>query len=306
MRRGSCLGVLAVGLLVGSAAAQVSLPFFDSFENGLSLWYRWPEATESLQLDEGHSSSPTHAAKAVEADPWGYASFADFGPQAGSVYAEVLVFDDFDDKGTDRDRPVSNMLALIGASDRPDDWTDWLQLGVVAWCDPGGLTQKYYIRTRHRDVQAPPINCLDTGVYRRHGWIKLGIWADAWADGGQVRFYIDDVLVGTSQRSLDDWGDPVDLQFVRLGLNFKSYDSQWYDNVRVAESPCGTPRQDVNGDGSVDGTDYGVFSSCFNGSGNIASAACQCLDADADGDVDGVDFGVFSSCFNGAGNPPGC
>lgn len=67
------------------------------------------------------------------------------------------------------------------------------------------------------------------------------------------------------------------------------------------------PRGDYNADGWVDGIDYGVFASCFNGAGNPPPAAsCALADFDGDGDVDGSDFGWFAACFNGSGNPPNC
>jgi hypothetical protein len=80
------------------------------------------------------------------------------------------------------------------------------------------------------------------------------------------------------------------------------------DDVDALDSSaCFAKPQDIDGDGDVDGTDYGVFSTCFNGSGNpYNGATCVCFDADQDGDVDGTDYGVFSACFNGAGNPPNC
>lgn len=67
---------------------------------------------------------------------------------------------------------------------------------------------------------------------------------------------------------------------------------------------------DNDGDGDVDGVDFGVFASCFNKAGNLPrtlgcnSGAQDGFDFDDDGDVDGVDFSSFASCFNGAGNPP--
>ena len=70
------------------------------------------------------------------------------------------------------------------------------------------------------------------------------------------------------------------------------------------------PRADVDGDGDVDGVDFGVFASCFNGAGKFPrTPGCTTLnavrfDADHDRDVDGADFGVFATCFNQAGNPP--
>ena len=71
--------------------------------------------------------------------------------------------------------------------------------------------------------------------------------------------------------------------------------------------------QDFDSDGDVDGVDFGVFASCFNGAGKPPKISSSCTieqadasDSDNDGDVDGVDFGVFASCYNGSGKPPKC
>jgi hypothetical protein len=74
----------------------------------------------------------------------------------------------------------------------------------------------------------------------------------------------------------------------------------------AAAPSCPVPAADTDGDLDVDGVDFGVFASCFNGAGNTISPGCECLDGDGDFDVDGADFGIFSTCFNGADNPPGC
>jgi len=303
------LAILLTAILAGPVLGQ-GIPFSDDFENGMGNWHRWPEATETLQWDQSVSRSPTHAARSVEADPWGYASYADVGAQSGGVYAEVFVYDEFDDDGTVYARPVSNMLALIGADLSPTPplvtYHDYLQSGVVAWYDPAGLTQKYYIRTRYRDTHGQ--GYLDTGVYRRRGWRKLAIDADALEAGGQVRFYIDDRLVGVSQRT-----EGESLRYVRLGLNFKSYDNFWYDDVRVlAARPCNATLQDADGDGDVDLADFGVFQGCFNGPNrpwntqSANAARCECFDREYDGDVDLSDFAAFQSCFNGPNRPPTC
>jgi len=87
------------------------------------------------------------------------------------------------------------------------------------------------------------------------------------------------------------------------------------DNVRNSFEPgpaCHTPGQDVDGDGDVDVTDFGVFQLCFNGSSQPWSEfpgsddKCPCMDADGDGDVDVNDFATFQSCFNGPAQPPAC
>jgi hypothetical protein len=69
---------------------------------------------------------------------------------------------------------------------------------------------------------------------------------------------------------------------------------------------------DRDQDGDVDGVDFAVFASCFNGAGKPPrSTGCStedaaAFDSDDDGDIDGVDFSEFATCFNGAGNPPRC
>lgn len=77
--------------------------------------------------------------------------------------------------------------------------------------------------------------------------------------------------------------------------------------------PCGTTRQDVDGDGDVDVADFAVFQVCFNGPGNPysnppgpAGQSCMCFDEDRDLDVDVNDFAVFQVCFNGPARPPSC
>jgi hypothetical protein len=66
---------------------------------------------------------------------------------------------------------------------------------------------------------------------------------------------------------------------------------------------------DLDQDCDVDGTEYAVFASCFNGAGNpprtlgCTTGQAETFDTDDDNDVDGVDFAKFASCFNGAGKP---
>jgi hypothetical protein len=67
-----------------------------------------------------------------------------------------------------------------------------------------------------------------------------------------------------------------------------------------------TVAADLDGDGDVDGTDFGVFSGCFNGTANPVGAGCNPADLNVDGSVDGADYGILSGCFNGSGNPPAC
>ncbi len=295
-------------LLVASATAVRAQPaFFEDFEpNGVdhSVWSLWPEdgASELPFSDStrNHTDAPeaTWSARAEEADPHGYVMYADFGATAGPVYAEVWIWDEVDDDGTDPRWPVSIMLALVGASANPADWTDYLQLGVLSWYDPQGLSDTYSVRTKHRDASGPlDTDYVDLGVPRKPGWTKLGIAAKALADGGQVHFYIDDQLVFTSYRV-----PGMPLQYVRLGVNFKSYDYVWYDDVLVSDAlpPDTFVRFDADGDGDVDQVDFSVFQVCRgNAADGYRGPACWRTDADEDGDVDADDYVAFEDCASG-------
>jgi hypothetical protein len=67
---------------------------------------------------------------------------------------------------------------------------------------------------------------------------------------------------------------------------------------------------DRDGDGDVDGGDFSIFASCYNGAGHPPrTLGCDpddqdALDFDDDSDIDGIDFSTFASCYNQAGNPP--
>lgn len=63
---------------------------------------------------------------------------------------------------------------------------------------------------------------------------------------------------------------------------------------------------DLDGDGDVDGSDFGAFAACFNGAGKLTAATCAASDLNGDTFVDGADYGIFAFCYNGSGNPPAC
>lgn len=220
------------------AAPASAYIFSDDFEPGVdgNVWHPWTTGgTDNLvTTDTSHSLSPTHAARVHESDPAAWNGWADFGAQSGPLRSDVYLFEDFSNNGTDPSKPVAIMLALIGDAPTPNDFSDYLQLGVVDFF-PGG-SQTYGFRTRYNDATGGGI--MDTGVSRKAGWTKLSIEADAYADGGAVRFFIDDTLVGNSFRAGANSGtgglSPVDLRYVRIGNNRKSYENIWYDDVRVS------------------------------------------------------------------------
>jgi hypothetical protein len=230
--------MFALCVALVSAAPASAYIFSDDFEPGVngSVWHPWTIGGNDnlVTTDTSHSLSPTHAARVHASDPAAWNGWADFGAQSGPIRSDVYLFEDFSNNGTNPAQPVTNMLALFGAAALPNSFTDYLQLGVVPFF-PGG-SQTYGFRTRYNDANA--LGIINTGVSRKAGWTKLSIEADAYGDGGAVRFYIDDALVGSSFRAGSNGGagglSSVDLQFVRIGNNSKSYENFWYDDVRIS------------------------------------------------------------------------
>lgn len=220
----AALAVMVVGAMPATAAY-----FTDDFESGMGNWAKWPEADETLQASAAHPRSGDWCAWQVSADPWGYASYAAFGPVSDYLYAEAWVFEDFNENGRDPAKPVTNMLALVGdnGTGTPDWSADYMQLGVVPWFPLGSVG--YGFRTSYNDSHG--LGFGSAGVMRKAGWTNLAIEVFPVSAGGQVNFYIDGALVGTSQRT----GAP--LMWVRIGNNSKSYEHFWYDDVSVVPEP---------------------------------------------------------------------
>lgn len=230
--------VIAAIVLVSPIQAAVP-SFYDGFESGVqgSIWSKWTGSNQEIlqgATDVWKNKTPggDKSARAYEADPTGYSAYADFGSYNGFVRAEVWLFEDKNRDGTNTAQPVTNMLCLIGDTGGAVGFgADYLQLGVVGFWNLGGAgyTTTYGFRTAYNDANS--LGYGNANVQRKSGWTKLAIEADALSAGGQVRFYIDDALVGTSQRTAEY------LRWVRLGNNSKSYENFWYDEIRVVPEP---------------------------------------------------------------------
>lgn len=59
------------------------------------------------------------------------------------------------------------------------------------------------------------------------------------------------------------------------------------------------PATDCNDDGSVDLTDYLIFSACMDGPGGEVLGGCECYDVDHSGTVDLRDFATAQANFTG-------
>jgi hypothetical protein len=286
----ACAAQVLVALDFSSARA---VPFFADFETGVSrsesggTWTKFPGGTEYLLGDHSHNHTPggSQSARAYEANPWIYNSYADFGTTAGSLRATVYLFED-KNYVPPYQFPyikVTNMFSLWGDSGSgPAANTDYLQIGIVPWFPGGGTT--YGIRTKYNDDHG--LGYIDTGVERKKSqWMKLTIEADSMASGGQVRYFIDDMQVGASQRSGSS------LRWVMLGGTAYSYENFWYDDVAVVSTAI---PGDFDSNGDVDGADFVAWQTHFP---LPSGATLADGDADADGDVDGADFVVWQTHF---------
>lgn len=214
--------VMALAAAVLSSVAVAAPAFFDDFETSNGNWTVWSGAV-NLDRVENHAYSPTHSFRASESTT-PYAMYANFGATSEALRAEVVLWDDAQDNvmGQDPSRPVNIMLSLWGSTSSSQGYH---QLGVFG--GGAGDAWEYRIRTRSNAVDT----YIATDKIRQAGFTKLAIEADAGA-GAQVRYYINEELVGTSIRQ-------GDLSLVRLGSNFgSSYDTIWYDDVRVVPEPA--------------------------------------------------------------------
>jgi len=217
-----------LALLVGPAIA--ALPFHDDFESGMGNWTMFPGAADALQ----HWGPD--AWKSIDPGPWGthegysawqpeyvgggngFASYHNFGDESGFIKAEVYMFEDYN---STRD-PIQGGITLTpdNGSGEPD-YADYLRIGVLQYA---GSNTVYSFRTAAGGF-------VQTSVARKNGWTKLGIEVDPGV-GSQVRFYIDDAMVGTSTRSV------ADLSCITLGLNYSNYENFWYDGVLITPEPA--------------------------------------------------------------------
>lgn len=229
MRKALTIVAVTAFLAVPALAA---LSFHDDFESGMGNWTKTPGAADALQLwgpdkwkdidpgpwgvnENGHSArQPAYVGGGN-----GFQSYHNFGPQSGFVKAEVYMFEDY----SSPEEPDQGALTLTAQNGSGEpDFAEYLRIGVLQF---SGSSTVYSFRTATGGF-------VQTSVARKSGWTKLGIEADAIADGGEVRFFIDDNFVGSSTRS------GADIAVITLGQNFSNYENFWYDGVWVTPEPA--------------------------------------------------------------------
>ncbi len=101
--------------------------------------------------------------------------------------------------------------------------------------------------------------------------------------------------------------EPARLRYVRLNISDPGID--WYARIPEFEV-WGTllpPKGDLDLDGDVDQSDYGLFQACYSPS-TQTDPACELALLDDDNDVDAGDFAIFAACTTGPNVPadPDC
>ena len=269
-----CLGAVSWGLLSIPPSPVYATLFFNDFENGVSrntsggIWTGYDNGffgdPQWLESDSSHNHTPggSKSARAYEADPWVYNSYADFGASGDGLRATVYLYEDMTyvppylehETWKQPHIEVRSMFTLFGDSvngpSEADPNSDYLQIRLIPETtrppDPAPEFYTYGIRTKYRDDNG--LGVIDSGVLRKDGWLKLTIEVDSVADGGEVRFFIDDAPIGTSQRS------GADLRWVMMGATGHTYENFWYDDISVVDLDG-----DYNGDGYTNAADYAVW-----------------------------------------------
>ncbi len=87
----------------------------------------------------------------------------------------------------------------------------------------------------------------------------------------------------------------------------------YLDHIQVGGAappapPCSSPVSDLDGDGDVDQTDFGLLQRCLTGPATPLEESCACADWNRDTSVDVADLEAFLACVSGPAAPalPGC
>jgi hypothetical protein len=237
-----------------AAPAQAAPLLFDNFDNSFpgepallgSVWPKWPVATDHMNLSDNRSHTPCGTCtNSVRLDPEYHmtlANYTDFGAAAVGVTATAWLWDDLSfisgvPTGVPP-YPVNFFIGLYGDSlTGPTANTDYLLLGL----DPTFANNNIYgyrsLTGGNGTTSITRSNAVAGSVDGSH-WFKLTIQADSLNKGRQVRFYINDVLAGTTYRQ-----PGVRLRYFFMGnLNVgggltSNYQFFWFDDVSITATP---------------------------------------------------------------------
>ena len=229
----------ALAAFVLAVPAQAAPIFFDNFDNcfhgepGLVgwVWPKWPNATDHMNAWNNHNHTPggTTSIRQDPEDPATLANYHDFGAAAVAVTATAWLQDENSAIGVYA-FPVNFYFGLYGDSaSGPTANTDYLLIGLApppTFADYN--TYGYKTKTGGAGNTGVTRSAAIAGSADASGWIKFTIHADSLAAGGNVRFYINDALVGTSSRK-----PGVSLRYFFMGTQSKNYEFFWVDDVSI-------------------------------------------------------------------------
>jgi hypothetical protein len=235
----------ALAAFLLAAPVQAAPLFFDNFEHGFStkpgeIWPIWPAARDHNNLSDNHDhthlvTSCGTCTNSVKNDPayhYTLANYHDFGAAAVAVTATAWLFEDNNHVGTSLE-PVNIFVGLFGDSASPTDNTDYLLLGL----DPTFAdynTYGYKTKSGGAGNTGLTRTAAKAGSADGSGWTKLTFHADSLAAGGNVGFYINNVLVGTGTRQ-----PGISLRYFFMGnLNVgggltSNYANFWFDDISI-------------------------------------------------------------------------
>ena len=231
---------VALAAFLLAAPVQAAPLFFDNFDNSFpsepglpgTIWPNWPTANDHLNSSQNHNHTPggTTSVRQDPEDPATLANYHDFGAAAVAVIATAWLFEDNNAIGT-AVQPLNFYVGLYGDSASPTGNTDYLLLGLSpTFADFN--TYGYRSRTGGTGNTGVTRTAAIAGSADGSHWIKFTIQADSLTTGGQVRFYINNALVGTASRT-----PGVSLRYFFMGSQSKNYEFYWYDDVSINAIP---------------------------------------------------------------------
>src|SRR5262245_20402072 len=217
-------------LIVVPAFATAAV-FTDNFDSGVSgsVWEPVPGTNIQILVGDNAHAFGTQSAKQVDADPFIYYMRNKAGSisttAVGAGQKEVLTVYMWDDDQFHNGHPTNQPVGagvMLATTDLGDFYQININFGIA-----GGYST-YNWRTSGQGT-------FSTGVARSQGWHNFQIEVLPYTGTNDVKFYIDDALVGTGNRKAAQANSAFDQ--IRLGISFKTYAPFWYDNVDLSMVP---------------------------------------------------------------------
>ena len=221
---------------IASVPAIATTIFSDDFESGV-LGSKWEvmKGNSNYQILFGDNSHAfgTQSARQEAADPFIYymRTIANTHPTAGILgtgQQETLTTYMWDDGNNLSSGPQTAAGVMLSSpSDSGGAADDFYQMNVNST-----------IRYNDYNWRTSLDGTSDSGVARSQGWHQFQIVVNPYTGAsGDVKFYIDNTLVGSGRRKPGSGSGDV-MDEIRLGISIKTPGSAfWYDNVSLDVVP---------------------------------------------------------------------